>query len=196
MLGIEALRRALAPLMVVAVAAGSGASVALADGAATSTSGGAAAPTREIVLKRGDRGPAVRRVQDRLRIEVDGYFGRGTELSVKRFQRSRGLEADGVVGPATRRALHLRPFTRASVLRASRVRLPRALIRIAECESGGNPRAVSRDGRYRGKYQFTLATWRSLGGSGDPARASEALQDRLALRLYRKRGTAPWPRCA
>ncbi len=77
-----------------------------------------------------------------------------------------------------------------------RVRLPAALKRIAQCESGGNPRAVSRDGRYRGKFQFDMATWRSLGGKGDPAKASEATQDRLALKLYRQRGTAPWANCA
>ncbi|HEX7291449.1 MAG TPA: transglycosylase family protein, partial [Conexibacter sp.] len=63
------------------------------------------------------------------------------------------------------------------------------------CESGGNPRAVSPDGAYRGKYQFSRATWQAMGGDGDPARASEAEQDRRALRLYRARGAAPWPAC-
>ena len=70
------------------------------------------------------------------------------------------------------------------------------LRRIAECESGGDPAIVSPDGRYRGKYQFTRSTWRALGGSGDPAAASEGTQDRLALKLYRRSGTAPWPACA
>ena len=71
------------------------------------------------------------------------------------------------------------------------------LVRIAQCESGGNPRAVSRDGRYRGKYQFLRSTWKAWGGrTRDPARASEAHQDRVALKLYRARGTAPWPSCA
>jgi soluble lytic murein transglycosylase-like protein len=69
------------------------------------------------------------------------------------------------------------------------------LARIAQCESGGDPTAISSSGRYRGKYQFTRSTWRSLGGTGDPARASEADQDRLALALYQQRGTAPWPVC-
>ena len=76
------------------------------------------------------------------------------------------------------------------------MRLPAVLKRIAQCESGGNPRAVSRDGRYRGKFQFDMATWRSLGGRGDPAKAAESVQDRLALKLYRQRGTAPWANCA
>ena len=75
------------------------------------------------------------------------------------------------------------------------VSVPAALRRIAECESGGNPRAVSPGGQYRGKYQFSRATWRALGGSGDPADAPEWQQDRLALKLYRQRGSAPWPNC-
>lgn len=70
------------------------------------------------------------------------------------------------------------------------------LRRIAQCESGGNPRAVSRDGRYRGKYQFDRATWRAVGGRGDPADAPEAEQDRRAQQLYERSGSAPWSNCA
>jgi hypothetical protein len=70
------------------------------------------------------------------------------------------------------------------------------LRRIALCESGGDPTAVSADGRYRGKYQFSRATWRAMGGSGDPAAAPEAEQDRRAAELLRREGGAPWPNCA
>ena len=70
-----------------------------------------------------------------------------------------------------------------------------ALERIAQCESGGNPQAVSASGQYRGKYQFDLGTWQSLGGAGDPAAASEAEQDRIAAILYGRSGPAPWPVC-
>ena len=67
--------------------------VALAEGGATAPS------SSEVVLKRGDRGKAVERVQVKLGVEpADGVFGRGTERAVKRFQRRRGLTADGVVG--------------------------------------------------------------------------------------------------
>ncbi|HET6447864.1 MAG TPA: transglycosylase family protein [Conexibacter sp.] len=66
---------------------------------------------------------------------------------------------------------------------------------MAQCESSGDPRAVSAGGTYRGKYQFDRGTWRAMGGHGDPAHASEAEQDRRALALYRSRGTSPWPAC-
>jgi transglycosylase-like protein len=74
---------------------------------------------------------------------------------------------------------------------------PRAAVleRIAACESGGDPTAVSADGHYRGKYQFDRATWRSLGGSGDPAAAPEAEQDARAARLHASQGASPWPAC-
>lgn len=96
-------------------------------------------------------------------------------------------------------------------LRAERrrvVRLRRALVRedpgtpaerhlaaIAACESGDDPRALSGGGLYRGKHQFDLRTWRSVGGRGDPADATETEQDWRALLLYERRGTQPWPVC-
>jgi peptidoglycan hydrolase-like protein with peptidoglycan-binding domain len=152
------------------------------------------------VLKRGDRGPGVAKVQRKLHLHADGVFGRMTERSLKRFQRRHGLRATGVVDPATRRALRLRARRASSpgsetggagAGTVRRTRLPRVLVRIAECESGGDPTRVSPDGRYRGKYQFTRSMWRRMGGEGDPAEAPEWLQDRLALRLYRRSGTAP-----
>jgi hypothetical protein len=69
------------------------------------------------------------------------------------------------------------------------------LERIATCESKGNPRAIGGGGAFRGKYQFTYGAWRSVGGKGDPASASEAEQDRRAARLLRRSGTSPWPVC-
>lgn len=70
-----------------------------------------------------------------------------------------------------------------------------ALEAIASCESGGDPTAVSPDGSYRGKYQFSVDTWQAVGGSGDPAAAPEAEQDRLAQVLYEQSGPGQWPVC-
>ena len=172
-----------------------GAVPAFADPGA-SASGGASASS-EIVVKRGDRGSAVRSIQRQLGIPADGVFGPMTERAVKRFQRRHDLVPDGIVGPLTRGALGLKPFSARSVRRsgAHSLRVPAVLRRIAECESGGNPRAISPGGTYRGKYQFSRSTWRQLGGSGDPADAPEWVQDKLALKLYRQSGTAPWPNC-
>ena len=69
------------------------------------------------------------------------------------------------------------------------------LERIAQCESGGNPRAVNPTGAYRGKYQFSYSTWASVGGSGDPAAASESEQDMRAAILYSRTGPSSWPVC-
>ncbi|MCZ7630743.1 MAG: transglycosylase family protein [Microthrixaceae bacterium] len=69
------------------------------------------------------------------------------------------------------------------------------LARIRRCESGGNYGIVSASGLYRGAYQFDRRTWSGVGGSGDPAAASQAEQDYRALLLLRQRGTRPWPNC-
>ncbi len=65
---------------------------------------------------------------------------------------------------------------------------------LANCESGGNPRAVNPAGYY-GLYQFDIGTWRSVGGSGLPTSASAAEQTFRAKRLYQQRGRSPWPNC-
>ena len=152
------------------------------------------------VLKVGSRGPAVTELQRKLGIAADGVFGPRTRAAVKRYQRQHGLTVDGIAGPQTLSALGI---DAGSVRQVSRSGggggggAPNATLqRIAQCESGGNPQAVSPDGRYRGKYQVDRAPWRAMGGRGDPARASEAEQDRRAARLLRLRGTAPWGACA
>ena len=66
---------------------------------------------------------------------------------------------------------------------------------IAACESGGNPAAIGGGGAFRGKYQFDYGTWASVGGSGDPAAAPEAEQDKRAAALLARSGTSPWPIC-
>jgi hypothetical protein len=69
-----------------------------------------------------------------------------------------------------------------------------ALEAIAACESGGNPSTDTGNGFY-GKYQFTQETWQAVGGTGNPAAASEAEQDRRAAQLYATAGPGQWPVC-
>lgn len=196
-------RIGLALLAVPALALALAGPAAADDPVRASASGGvgAGASDHTTVLRKGDFGAAVTRVQRKLRIGADGIFGSQTHNAVKRFQRSKRLEVDGVVGPITRRAMRLRAFSSRDVnhrarSRGSSVRLPRVLKQIAQCESGGNPRAVSRGGTFRGKFQFSRSTWRAMGGSGDPAKAAESTQDRLAIKLYRRSGLKPWPACS
>jgi hypothetical protein len=65
---------------------------------------------------------------------------------------------------------------------------------IAACESGGNYSTNTGNGFY-GAYQFTQSTWESVGGTGNPAAASPAEQDRRAAMLYAQQGSSPWPVC-
>ena len=65
------------------------------------------------VLRRGDKGKAVREIQGllnsksgKLSLKADGDFGSKTETAVKEFQTSLKLKADGIVGPKTWDALH------------------------------------------------------------------------------------------
>ena len=56
-------------------------------------------------LKKGDKGKEVEDVQRYLKITVDGDFGVKTEDAVKKFQKEKGLTADGVVGAKTWNAM-------------------------------------------------------------------------------------------
>ncbi|MDO5701114.1 MAG: ubiquitin-like domain-containing protein [Bowdeniella nasicola] len=67
---------------------------------------------------------------------------------------------------------------------------------LARCESGGNPRAVSASGAYHGLYQFSVGTWRSVGGSGLPSQASAAEQTKRAKMLQARSGWGQWPYCS
>jgi putative chitinase len=57
-------------------------------------------------LRKGSQGPEVVRLQKLLHVKpADGDFGPKTAAAVREFQKSHGLVADGVVGPATWSAL-------------------------------------------------------------------------------------------
>ncbi|HCL4445315.1 TPA: peptidoglycan-binding protein [Clostridium botulinum] len=59
------------------------------------------------ILKKGDRGSDVRKIQAVLQKigydvgPIDGIFGSKTEEAVKRFQLNNGLVVDGIIGPKT-----------------------------------------------------------------------------------------------
>ena len=69
--------------------------------------------------------------------------------------------------------------------------------RLAQCESGANPKAYNPGGFY-GAFQFSLDTWHSppVSRSGDPRDFSYAKQKAGAKRLHAVAGWSPWPYCA
>jgi peptidoglycan hydrolase-like protein with peptidoglycan-binding domain len=102
------LRLLAATLVALTVAAG----VVVAD-AVRSPVTAAARCTISVTLRVGSTGVAVRCLQSRLNAlgysagPVDGSFGPMTRAAVVRFQRAKGLPADGVVGRQTARALRI-----------------------------------------------------------------------------------------
>ena len=85
---------------------------------------------------------------------------------------------------------------RPSAARPARRRPADPWTALARCESSGNPRAVGGDGRYFGAFQFTLASWESVGMSGNPIDHPYAVQLHAARRLADQWGWSPWPVCA
>jgi hypothetical protein len=67
----------------------------------------------------------------------------------------------------------------------------------AECESGGDPKAIGGGGIYRGAFQFTKSTWRRAPKSpgGDPIDYPYKTQAVVAIALKRQDGTGHWPSC-
>ena len=67
-----------------------------------------------VTLRLGSKGPAVRAVQDQANfrngknghsLDVDGIYGKKTQVWVIGFQKAEGFKADGVVGKVTWQAL-------------------------------------------------------------------------------------------
>lgn len=148
--------------------------------------------------------------QEKLGVAADGVIGPVTRAAIRDYQRAEGLKVTGRLDKKTLSALGLRARAASSngdggaaagetpkreTSSAVPAELRATLERIAECESGGDPRAVSANGLYRGKYQFHRDTWRGVGGKGDPAKASEREQDRRAAILYQRTGPSSWPVC-
>lgn len=66
---------------------------------------------------------------------------------------------------------------------------------LAECESGGDWQINTGNGYYGG-LQFSLSSWRAVGGSGYPHEASKAEQISRAERLQNRQGWGAWPACS
>jgi N-acetylmuramoyl-L-alanine amidase len=56
---------------------------------------------KRIIRPNHAGGAIVRYLQSRLGVENDGVYGPQTEVAIKNFQKQNGLDADGIVGPAS-----------------------------------------------------------------------------------------------
>jgi hypothetical protein len=54
---------------------------------------------------------------------------------------------------------------------------------------------VSRSGKYFGAWQFSLATWHSMGMAGSPVDYDYNTQLQVAKSLYARSGWGQWPVC-
>lgn len=59
----------------------------------------------DIILNIGSRGEDVKAMQKALGVDADGIFGPGTKRAVKAWQAKNGLTVDGVAGPKTLKKL-------------------------------------------------------------------------------------------
>jgi len=66
---------------------------------------------------------------------------------------------------------------------------------IAQCESGGNW-SINTGNGYYGGLQFSLSSWRAVGGSGLPSDASASEQISRAQALQAREGWGAWPVCS
>lgn len=66
---------------------------------------------------------------------------------------------------------------------------------IARCESGGNW-AINTGNGYYGGLQFSLGSWRAVGGSGLPSQASREEQIARGKMLQARQGWGAWPVCS
>jgi hypothetical protein len=148
-----------------------------------------------IVLVPGDHGARVVALQRYLHVSpVSGYFGSRTRQAVVRWQGAHHRHRTGLVGKLLWHTVQ-GSTSRSPAPSRSGDRVTGLNWRaLATCESSGNPRAVNPAGYY-GLYQFSPSTWRSVGGSGLPSRASAGEQTMRAQTLYRRSGSGPWPMC-
>lgn len=142
----------------------------------------------------------------------DTYLKRITELEATVAELRRDADLNNRLSDAAERE-------RAAKIRASRSRRATAFpavvwahqthsIKVANCESadlqhwpysdgthylGGDKGIHLRDPNgHDGKWQFAPATWRSVGGVGNAADATEAEQDYRAWLLWKRDGWGPW----
>lgn len=95
----------------------------------------------QVKIRKGSKGNSVREAQCKLnakgaKLAVDGKFGPATDKAVRNFQRSKGLEVDGVVGPKTWGALNGKSSGGGGGSSSSRSAKVKKVIAYAEAHKG------------------------------------------------------------
>ena len=67
--------------------------------------------------------------------------------------------------------------------------------RLAKCESGGDW-SINTGNGYYGGLQFSLSSWRAVGGTGYPHQHTRAEQIHRAEMLRARQGWGAWPACS
>ena len=75
-------------------------------------------------LRRGDEGPLVTKLQEKLGVDAIGKFGPKTEAALKTWQAANGLTADGIAGPFTLSKLGIEALPQATSAPAPTVVIP------------------------------------------------------------------------
>ncbi|WP_063807272.1 helix-turn-helix domain-containing protein [Streptomyces caeruleatus] len=162
-------------------------------------------------VRLGQRGACVREVQRLLaragaEMDVDGDFGPQTLRRVTAFQALSRIDADGVVGEETKKALYA-PRGRMETWPPGKVRqrvrkvfreVPDDAVALADCQSFLDPFHIvpNTDGtRNWGVFQISDAALRKLGGTPRDALDPE-WNIQAAHRLWnRTKGFGDWPHC-
>jgi hypothetical protein len=120
----------------------------------------------------------VRGFQSLLNVNDDGYFGDDTATALLKFQKSHGLDEDGILGPASALEM-LRPMV---AITASAHRIPaKVLGGIAKWESGLDPAAVGVNGLDLGLVQINSGSHDvTMAQASDPQWALNFAADDLA----------------
>ena len=101
----------------------------------------------EALSKYGSRGNEVTQIQTKLKRwgyytgSVDGIYGSKTVEAVKYFQRKNGLTADGIVGPATLKAMGISSSSSSGTSSSSNSTNVNLLAKLIYGESRGEPYA-------------------------------------------------------
>ena len=149
------------------------------------------AEAEEGTEKTVQEGAAGSEVTETYQETVDGNVTVSAVLSTTRTEPTKRIVSKGTKAKKTEDAASKSSSSAASAPAAVSGDDAAIWAAIAQCESGGNP-SINTGNGYYGMYQFSLPTWRSVGGSGLPSDASAEEQTMRARMLQQRSGWGQW----